>query len=109
MGKIVFITGATSGFGKACAEVFASNNCSLILNGRRTDCLKEMKHERHFKSCDNGTLLIDLFHFETPYGVFGQWFNNLYLTKYLRRLLENRNRTIKECAESGRWKRLLIK
>ncbi len=70
---------------------------------------KEMKHERHFKSCDNGTLLIDLFHFETPYGVFGQWFNNLYLTKYLRRLLENRNRTIKECAESGRWKRLLIK
>ena len=45
MSKIVFITGATSGIGKACAEVFASNNCSLILNGRRTDRLKEMKHE----------------------------------------------------------------
>lgn len=45
MSKIVFITGATSGFGKACAELFASNNCSLILNGRRKDRLDELKHE----------------------------------------------------------------
>jgi ligand-binding SRPBCC domain-containing protein len=66
-----------------------------------------MKHEHHFKSCENGTLLIDLFHYESPYGVFGQWFNNLYLTKYLQKLLENRNRVIKEYAESGKWKKLL--
>ncbi len=70
---------------------------------------KMMKHEHHFKACENGTILIDLFHFESPYGVLGQWFNNLYLTKYLRRLLEQRNKSIKDCAESGRWKRLLIK
>ena len=62
---------------------------------------KMMKHEHHFKSCENGTLLIDLFHYETPYGVLGQWFNNLYLTKYLRNLLEQRNKVIKEYAESG--------
>ncbi len=68
---------------------------------------KMMKHEHHFKACENGTLLIDLFHFESPYGMLGQWFNNLYLTKYLRRLLEERNRTIKEYAESGKWKKLL--
>jgi NADP-dependent 3-hydroxy acid dehydrogenase YdfG len=37
MPKIVFITGATSGFGKACAEKFAANGYDLILNGRRTD------------------------------------------------------------------------
>lgn len=68
---------------------------------------KMMKHEHHFKSCENGTLLIDLFHYESPYGVLGQWFNNLYLTKYLRNLLEQRNKVIKEYAESGKWKRLL--
>lgn len=45
MSKTIFITGATSGFGKACAELFASNNCSLILNGRRKDRLEELKHE----------------------------------------------------------------
>ena len=70
---------------------------------------KMMKHEHHFKSCENGTLLIDLFHFESPYGMLGHWFNSLYLTRYLRRLLEQRNKIIKEYAETGKWKRLLEK
>lgn len=42
MSKIVFITGATSGFGKACAEKFASAGYDLILNGRRSDRLNEL-------------------------------------------------------------------
>lgn len=43
MPKIVFITGATSGFGKACAEKFASHGYDLILNGRREERLNEIK------------------------------------------------------------------
>ena len=70
---------------------------------------REMKHEHHFKPCDNGTILIDLFHYESPYGVVGEWFNSLYLTRYMRRLLEQRNKVIKEFAESDKWKKLLIK
>jgi 3-hydroxy acid dehydrogenase/malonic semialdehyde reductase len=42
MSKIVFITGATSGFGKACAEKFAAHGYDLILNGRREDRLQEL-------------------------------------------------------------------
>lgn len=70
---------------------------------------KMMKHEHHYKPCENGTIVIDLFHFESPYGILGKWFNSLYLTNYLKRLLEQRNKTIKEFAESGKWKKLLIK
>lgn len=70
---------------------------------------KMMKHEHHFKPCENGTLLIDLFHFETPYGIIGKWFNSLFLTNYLKKLLEQRNRAIREVAESDRWERLLVK
>ncbi len=69
---------------------------------------KMMKHEHHFKPCDNGTIMIDLFHFESPYGILGQGLNSLYLTKYMKRLLEQRNKTIKEFAESDKWKKLLI-
>ncbi len=41
--KIVVITGATSGIGKATAEIFAENGYKLILTGRRTDRLQEMQ------------------------------------------------------------------
>ncbi|RYY55424.1 MAG: SDR family NAD(P)-dependent oxidoreductase, partial [Chitinophagaceae bacterium] len=42
MSKTVFITGASSGFGKACAEKFASEGYRLILNARRTDRLESL-------------------------------------------------------------------
>lgn len=45
MQKIAFITGATAGFGKACAEKFAANGYDLILNGRRTDRLEKIQSE----------------------------------------------------------------
>ena len=43
MNKIILITGATSGIGKACAEKFAAANFNLILTGRRADRLTEIK------------------------------------------------------------------
>ena len=49
MPKIVFITGATSGFGKACAYKFAANGYDLILNGRRTDRLQLLTDELESK------------------------------------------------------------
>ncbi|MGN6163694.1 MAG: SDR family NAD(P)-dependent oxidoreductase [Flavisolibacter sp.] len=49
MNKIVFITGATSGFGKACADVFAQNGYDLILNGRRKERLDVLQKELHEK------------------------------------------------------------
>jgi NADP-dependent 3-hydroxy acid dehydrogenase YdfG len=39
MHKIVLITGATSGFGQAIAEKFASNHWNCIITGRRADRL----------------------------------------------------------------------
>ncbi len=42
MQKIAFITGATSGFGEACAEKFAAGGYDLILNGRRAERLNEL-------------------------------------------------------------------
>lgn len=45
MKKIVFITGATSGIGQACARKFAAEGYDLIINGRNTGKLKEMKEE----------------------------------------------------------------
>ncbi|MEO8822318.1 MAG: SDR family NAD(P)-dependent oxidoreductase [Ginsengibacter sp.] len=45
MNRIIFITGATSGIGRACAEKFAVNGDKLIINGRRKERLEELKNE----------------------------------------------------------------
>ena len=43
--KIVFITGASSGFGKATANAFAKKGAKLILLARRSNKLKETAAE----------------------------------------------------------------
>ena len=42
-GKIIFITGATSGFGHAMATQFAQSGAKIIATGRRADRLYEFK------------------------------------------------------------------
>lgn len=43
--KIVLITGATSGIGRACAHKFASMGADIILNGRKIELMEEIKSE----------------------------------------------------------------
>lgn len=46
MSKIAFITGATSGFGAACARRFAADGWRLVLCGRRQERLEAVRAER---------------------------------------------------------------
>jgi 3-hydroxy acid dehydrogenase/malonic semialdehyde reductase len=43
--KIVLITGASSGFGEACARLFAEQGAKLIIAARRDDRLKKLADE----------------------------------------------------------------
>ncbi len=45
MAKVVFITGATSGFGRAAARRFAADGWSLVLTGRRLERLQTLQEE----------------------------------------------------------------
>ncbi len=57
--KIVLITGASSGFGEACARLFAKNGAKLIIASRRADRLAALAEvfKRKYKS---ETLVISL-------------------------------------------------
>lgn len=68
---------------------------------------KEYRHKHHFKETGNGTIMIDEVFFEAPYGLIGKIFCNLYLTNYMKTLIEQRNKTIREYAESSKWEALL--
>jgi len=50
MNKIVFITGATAGIGKACAEKFAEAGYDLVITGRREERLNALKSELELRN-----------------------------------------------------------
>jgi ligand-binding SRPBCC domain-containing protein len=65
------------------------------------------RHEHYFKPINNGTFLIDVIEFKSPYGIIGQIAEKLFLTSYLHKLLINRNAVIKQYAETNKWKAIL--
>ena len=81
--------------------------CDEMLKG----AFKSMRHEHRFQEVEEGestkTMMTDLFHFESPLGWLGQWANRIFLTAYMSALLKERNRMIKEFAETDQWKKVL--
>jgi len=47
MNKMIMITGATTGFGKATAVKFAKNGYNIIITGRRKELLDKLEKELH--------------------------------------------------------------
>jgi NADP-dependent 3-hydroxy acid dehydrogenase YdfG len=61
MNKIILVTGATSGFGKAIADKFASQQWNCIITGRRSDRLHEFADELRAKyQCRVLSLVFDV-------------------------------------------------
>ena len=60
MSRIAFITGATSGIGQACARKFAASSYNLIINGRNTEKLMDMKEELNQMGADVLLLAFDV-------------------------------------------------
>jgi ligand-binding SRPBCC domain-containing protein len=60
---------------------------------------KSFRHEHLFKMEGDQTLMIDHLVYDTPYGIFGKWFDKKVLKKYLTDFLITRNEAIKTLAE----------
>ena len=91
------------------SEIIDMKKPDMFVDQQVKGDFKMMKHEHHFKPCENGTIMIDLVEFEVPYGSFGKLFSKLYLTGYVKNLIEQRNKSIKEFAESEKWRKFLNK
>lgn len=60
MSKIAFITGATSGIGLSCAKKFAASGYNVIINGRNSGKLAELKAELNGMGADVLPLQFDV-------------------------------------------------
>lgn len=60
---------------------------------------KRLKHTHQFIALRNQTKMIDLFEFEAPFGIIGKIAESLWLNRYMKGLLIERNKLIKKIAE----------
>ena len=68
---------------------------------------RRMEHHHYFEQTTNGTIMRDVFSFQSPLGVLGRIADSLFLTRYMKFFLVERNRIIKATAESDDWKKYL--
>ncbi len=66
-----------------------------------------MEHVHSFQTQAGTTIMDCRFEFKAPLGLLGRLAESLFLEKYMRNLLIERNRVIKRIAESDEWKKLL--
>ena len=83
-GKLVLITGATSGIGRACAEIYAQNGANLIITGRRDNRLAKIQSELENKY----NVIVTPYCFDVrdreAVEAFGNELKNKHLIPYIR-------------------------
>ena len=64
----------------------------------------------HWFDADHGggTIARDVFDFDAPLGVLGRLASAVFVTRYMRRLLVERNAVVKRVAESDEWRKYLV-
>nr|WP_199002258.1 SRPBCC family protein [Flavobacterium sp. ASV13] len=60
---------------------------------------KSFRHEHIFEEKNGITIMKDKLQYETPFGIFGELFDILFLEKHLTNFLLERNKILKEVSE----------
>jgi ligand-binding SRPBCC domain-containing protein len=68
---------------------------------------RRMEHHHYFEPSSDGTLMRDVFTYESPLGALGRIADWLFLEHYMRSFLIERNRVIKTTAESVDWQKYI--
>jgi ligand-binding SRPBCC domain-containing protein len=68
---------------------------------------QRMEHHHHFAAESGGTLMRDVFSFQSPLGILGRIADFVFLKRYMRNFLIERNRVIKTAAESDEWRQFI--
>ncbi len=92
---------------KLTSKITEFERPNLFVDAMVNGAFKSFRHEHHFTDFNGGTVMIDYFDYKSPLGVLGKIADKLFLKKYMVDLLEKRNKTVKEFAESDKWKQLM--
>ena len=69
-----------------------------------TGPFERFTHDHYLSEIGSGTMMKDVFDYDSPFGFIGSIVDLLFLETYMTRLLEKRNQSIKKAAESEGWR-----
>lgn len=90
------------------SKITAFNPPNFFVDEMVSGAFASFRHEHHFADFKGGTMMTDIFDYQSPFGILGLAADSLFLKKYLTEFLTERNRIIKEFSESGHGRELLI-
>ena len=92
---------------KLTSKITEFNRPNYFADEMINGAFSRFKHEHHFKKMNGITLMTDIFDYKSPLGILGILADKLFLENYMTDLLNERNRIVKEFAESDKWKQIL--
>jgi len=88
-------------------QITAFEKPNFFIDEMVTGTFKFMKHKHEFEQKNNQTIMTDYFDFASPFGILGTLVDTLFLNRYMTNFLIERNKVIKDFAETDKWKELL--
>ena len=92
---------------KLTSKITAFNAPHHFTDEMQKGIFKSISHEHHFIKTTKGTIMTDYFDYESPFGLLGKLMDKVFLKQYMTNFLLLRNATIKEFAESDKWRKIL--
>ena len=105
-----FVTWEATHFGirqKLTSKITAFERPNYFVDEQLEGAFKSIQHEHKFEQFADKVIMKDIFEFNSPFGVLGQLLNKFILKNYLQKLLVDRNKVIKDFAETDKWRSIL--
>jgi ligand-binding SRPBCC domain-containing protein len=84
---------------KLSSKITEFNSPTYFVDEMVFGAFKSFRHEHIFQTENDATVMIDKFHFKSPFGILGKLANVLFLKRYMTNLLTRRNNFLKTNAE----------
>lgn len=94
---------------KLTSKVTDYNYPFFFADEMQKGAFKSFRHEHYLTVKGEDVIVKDIFVYQSPLGFLGKFIDFLFLKKYMTNFLIERNKVIKEYAESDKWKEVLRK
>jgi ligand-binding SRPBCC domain-containing protein len=89
------------------SKITAFNSPCFFKDEMQKGDFKKFSHEHLFEKDGDTTIMTDTIILEAPYGFIGKFVMFIFLKNYIKKFLVERNKLIKNFAETEKWKLIL--